>query len=49
MQHLWHTARNEAIAKGGKGSRTLDLVPAVEVFDILLLSCALVLVEIGIL
>ena len=28
VQHLWHTARNEAIAKGGKGSRTLDPVPA---------------------
>ena len=28
VQHLWHTARNEAIARGGKGSRTLDPVPA---------------------
>ena len=28
VQHLWHTARNEAIAKGGKGSRALDPVPA---------------------
>ena len=28
MQHLWHTARSEAIAKGGKGSRRLDPVPA---------------------
>ena len=28
VQHLWHTAHNEAIAKGGKGSRMLDLVLA---------------------
>ena len=28
VQHLWHTARNEAIARGGKGSRTLDPFPA---------------------
>ena len=28
VQHLWHTTRNEAIAKGGKGPRTLDPVPA---------------------
>ena len=28
-----HTARNEAIAKGGKGSRTLDPVPASESCD----------------
>ena len=28
VQHLWRTARNEAIARGGQGSRTLDPVPA---------------------
>ena len=28
MQPLWHTARDEAIAKGGKVSRMLDPVPA---------------------
>ena len=33
VQHLWHTARNEAIAKGGKGSRTLDPVLAIEVCE----------------
>ena len=27
-QHLWHTARNEAIAKGGKGVQTWTPVPA---------------------
>ena len=28
MQHLWSTARNEATTTDGKGSRTLDPVPA---------------------
>ena len=28
VQHHWHTARNEAIANGGKESGTLDSVPA---------------------
>ena len=28
VQHLWHTARNEAIAKGGKGAQTWTPVPA---------------------
>ena len=31
VQHHWHTARNEAIAKGGKESGTLDSVPAKQV------------------
>ena len=28
VQHLWSTARNEATTTDGKGSRTLDPVPA---------------------
>ena len=28
VQHHWHTARNEAVANGGKESGTLDSVPA---------------------
>ena len=28
VQHLWHTARNEATSKGGKGVQTWTPVPA---------------------
>ena len=28
VQHLWSTARNEATTTDGKGSRTLDPIPA---------------------
>ena len=31
VQHHWHTARNEAIANGGKESGALDSVPAKQV------------------
>ena len=34
VQHHWHTARNEAIANGGKESGTLDSVPARTVLQV---------------
>ena len=36
MQHLWHTARNEAIAKGGKGVQTWTPVPASVILKVFL-------------
>ena len=36
VQHLWHTARNEAIAKGGKGVQTWTPVPASVILKVLL-------------
>ena len=33
VQHLWSTARNEATTTDGKGSRTLDPVPADQHID----------------
>ena len=36
VQHLWHTARNEAIAKGGKGVQTWTPVPASVILKVFL-------------